>query len=107
MIKVTLQLDGGGCLRRLQSEGHAVGQKGSNIVCAAATALMRSAARVLADHDSIVVSGHVPLEGVLEIEVDRYAPQDRAYLLGVTEVLVRGLQDLALEEPTEVSINLA
>lgn len=104
MISVSLQLDSQGCLRRLQSTGHAIGPQGGNTVCAAATALMRSASRALADHSSIVISGHAPREGVLEIEVLQCGAEYHAYLRGVTDVLLRGLKDLALDEPSEVTI---
>ncbi len=105
MISVTLQLDGDGCLRWLQSLGHAGGRKDANLVCAAATALMRTTSRVLDDHASIVISGRAPSEGALEITVEQYGAQDGAYLLGVTDVLVRGLEDLSRDEPTQVQIN--
>ena len=107
MISVTLQLDGDGCLRRLQSAGHAVGSRDANLVCAAATALMRTTSRVLGDHGSIVISGRAPAEGALEIYVEQYGAHDCAYLLGVTDVLVRGLEDLSRDEPAQVQINRA
>jgi len=105
VISVTLQLDGDGCLRRLQSLGHAGGRKDANLVCAAATALMRTTSRVLGDHASIVISGRAPSEGALEITVEQYGAHDGAYLLGVTDVLVRGLEDLSRDEPAQVQIN--
>ncbi len=104
MIHVGLQRDDNGCLRHLRSEGHAAGAPGANIVCAAVSALLRSVARVLESHGSVVVSGRAPAEGVLEITIERYAAADAGYLLGITDVLVRGLEDLAREAPAEIRL---
>lgn len=104
MIRIRLQRDDAGCLKHLQSEGHAAGAPGANIVCAAVSALLRSVVRVLERHGSIVVSGRAPAEGVLELTVERYSAGDTQYLLGVTDVLVRGLADLEYEAPGDVLI---
>lgn len=104
MIHIGLLRDDIGCLAHLRSEGHAAGAPGANIVCAAVSALLRSVARVLESRGSIVVSGEAPTEGVLEITIERYDAGDSGYLLGVTDVLVRGLEDLAREAPGQVRL---
>ena len=106
MIRIKLQLEPDGCLRRLQSDGHASGETQPNIVCAAATMVMRSVARVLVAQSDIVVNGTVPSEGTLTIGVQSCPGNRREWLSGVTQVLVSGLVDLADEFPQQVRLDI-
>lgn len=105
MIHVVLQHDGYGCLNRLRMDGHAGGSSfGNNAVCAAATALSRTAARLLEAAPGIEVYGQADHEGVLEIVVSSYEPRTLNYLKAASDYLLLGLRDLEREYPNHVAV---
>jgi uncharacterized protein YsxB (DUF464 family) len=106
-LVVTLQLAGDGCLAALSAAGHA-GKlpAGSNIACAAASALVRTAARLLADAGLVVEAEAPRTAGRVDFRVGPVPDGRRAWLQGTTEFLVRGLRDVALEYPAAVDIRL-
>lgn len=105
MIRVALQHDRSGCLRRLEMEGHAGGAPaGANTVCAAASALARTAARVLDAASGIELAGTADDEGRLEVQVTSYEREVANYLKGVSDFLLVGLRDLEREYPDEVGV---
>jgi hypothetical protein len=90
-------------LVRLTVRGHAgFGTRGGDPVCAALSALARSVARLLAASDRVKVVGSAAEAGSLEIEVVDVASGSHQWLLGVTDVLVRGLRDVAEEAGVSV-----
>lgn len=106
-------LDFEGALRSLDSRGHAgTGRNsgpGSNIVCAAATVLVRTAARLLAEDPSNRVRGDASEPGVLRCEIDpviSLSPEKKLWLRGVADFLVSGLRDLEKEYPAEVVLKI-
>lgn len=91
----------------MSAEGHASGAKrGSNVVCGAATVLMRSAARVIVAENALDVGGSADQEGKIEIKIRRIADDKREWLRGVSCVLREGLQSLAAEHPREVRVTV-
>ncbi len=96
-----------GSLKRLTAKGHAVaGPLGGNIVCAAASVLIRSSARVLETEPGIQLSGGADARGEFLVEVESVAPDRVDWVCGVTDFLLRGLADLAADYPREVQIRI-
>ncbi|MEW5814237.1 MAG: ribosomal-processing cysteine protease Prp [Spirochaetota bacterium] len=107
MIKVRLLLERDGCLKILRAKGHAGGLKtGSNIVCAAATAIMRTMVRILESNENLHYSGNAEKPGTLDFEIVHIPEEKRVWFKGVTDYLVRGLQDLAEEYPRECKVDI-
>jgi uncharacterized protein YsxB (DUF464 family) len=105
VIRVGLRHDRLGCLRHLEMDGHATGAPlGENPVCAAATALARTAARVLDDVVGIEVRGTAEREGRLSVEVAGYEREMADYLKGLSDYLLVGLRDLEREFPDQVTV---
>ena len=87
-------------------DGHAVGGRpGNNPVCAAATALARTAARLMDVASGVEVRGEAEHEGTLEIVVISYERQSLNYLKGASDYLLVGLRDLEREYPNQVSVS--
>ncbi len=107
MISVELLLDAENCLKRISAVGHASGEKrGSNVVCGAATILMRSAARVIAAENALDIGGSADREGIIDIQIRRIADDKREWLRGVSDVLREGLRSLAADHPGEVRVTV-
>ncbi|MFP4613844.1 MAG: ribosomal-processing cysteine protease Prp [Spirochaetaceae bacterium] len=107
MIRIVLRHDDAGCLRELHMDGHAtVAPAGENPVCAAATALGRTAARVLDAVPGIRARGHAGQEGTLHVEVESYEQETANYLKGVSDYLLVGTRDLEREYPADVAVVL-
>jgi len=100
-----MQHDRYGCLRRLEMDGHAGDARaGENPVCAAATALARTAARVLDEVPGIEIRGVAEHEGRLQVEVASYQRRAADYLKGVSDYLLVGIRDLEREFPKQVAV---
>lgn len=99
MVQAFLAFDSSGCLRRVRLTGHAgFSIKGSDVVCAAASVLVRTFVRTLEAHDGRV-HGAVPSDpGDFRLDLPAGSRAD-AWLTGVTDSLVVGLADLAEEYP--------
>ncbi len=106
MIEISINLDGEGCLAELKAGGHALaGDKGQDIVCAAVTVLLRTAAKLLTLTGGLRVQAEAPEPGKMAISVQRSPGQRTAWLTGLTEFLVSGLMDLEAEYPDRVSVS--
>ncbi|MFP4372790.1 MAG: ribosomal-processing cysteine protease Prp [Spirochaetaceae bacterium] len=100
-----MQHDRLGCLRRFEMTGHATGAPfGENPVCAAATALARTAARVLDEVPAVEIRGVAEREGRLRMEVASYTREASNYLKGVSDYLLVGVRDLEREYPEQVAV---
>lgn len=98
MMSVSVSLDADGRLERLEASGHADGgARGANLACAAATALLRTAAEVLHHRVGVVCVGEAPGEGELTFTVRSVDPGAREWLLGVTDFLIQGCRRLQTE----------
>ncbi len=108
-IQIVVELDGSGCLRKLDSRGHAIGTGGDSVACAAVSVLVRTAARTINAHGDLDVRGDASTEGHLRCELagngDLPEPV-RRWLRGVTEFLVTGLQDAARDYPDDVRLEI-
>ncbi len=107
MIDITLCLDNSGCLSSVNASGHSGSAvKGHDIVCSAASVLLRTVSRTLEVEPSIKVTGKIEEEGKLYLELSLLDVSGRSWLQGVSAFTVMGLKDLALEYPSFCRIHL-
>ncbi len=106
MIRAIAVLDAGARLQSFKATGHAAaGDRGYDIVCAAFSALARTAYRALSGLPGIELSGEASKPGTLGFEVIKPAANaDRA--AGIADFLVVGIGDLAREHPGAVEFIL-
>ena len=105
-LDIRLALSPRGCLRGFTAEGHAgAAAAGNNLACAAATSLMRTAGRLCAER-GLVVSGESSAPGSMRMALGAGADGEAAWLRGVTDFLLRGLNDLAREFPREILVRM-
>jgi uncharacterized protein YsxB (DUF464 family) len=105
VIQVTLELDEAGCLRALSASGHAGSSaRGSDPVCAAVSALLRTAARLLYRRPGLSVTGRAADPGQMELRLGPVPEAERSWLKGVTDLTASGLLDLAEQYPERVSV---
>ncbi len=104
MIEVRIEREAGGALVRVSSTGHA--GAGNSAACLAVTTLLKSAARALAERPALQITGAAPHPGSMRFRVEVPNAEDLEYARGVTELLVRGLSELAAEFPEELRLTL-
>ncbi len=96
-----------GCLASFRAQGHSgSGSYGANPACAAATQMLRTAARLLYSVDGLVKDGGAGSSGEMRLTISREAKTGRDWLRGVTDFLLRGLRDLEAEFPSEISLTV-
>jgi uncharacterized protein YsxB (DUF464 family) len=99
-------LDETGTLRACKASGHAgAGKPGADIVCAAVSVLMRTAARTLSSRKGIVMRSDAPEPGLLWLEAD-YTAEGRGFLFAAGEFLIQGLASVAEEYPAYCRLNI-
>lgn len=98
-------LRSGTTVRGLSAVGHArILGNDYSLPCAAASVLLRTAARTL---ESVVpTSGGASDPGVLEISLGEIPPSKREWTQGVIDMVITGLLDLTREFPEEVAVDL-
>jgi uncharacterized protein len=107
LIHVFITLDSEGILSKVIADGHSeYEKKGRNIVCAAATVLLRTAARQLEGITDVKLKGEAETPGSLNFVIEWYSENRRAYLKGITDFLARGIDDLSVEFPSECSLTI-
>ncbi len=105
MIVVAVVFDGDGIIECVSVSGHALGlEKGGNIVCAAVTVLVRTAARVLEALPGVQVSGGPGERGEFELCIDGVDKRKAGYVKAVGDYLLRGIKDLRDEFPGDCTI---
>ena len=105
MLRVLLELSKDKLLRRFDAKGHAGADPGTNIACAAATVLLRTAGRECTAH-GIVASGSAAKPGEMEMVLKDSDGVEEQWLRGVTDFLVRGMSDLQQEHPGEIALRV-
>lgn len=106
MIKITVAVDIDGNLKSLMAEGHSMSAaKGSNIICAAVSAQLRSVVRVLQSNQACKSTVAADRDGFLELSVETGDGGNR-WLSGVTDVLLAGLIEIERDNPRECSVKL-
>jgi uncharacterized protein YsxB (DUF464 family) len=105
VIKISIGLDKWDCIKECSAEGHSLLAKpGTDILCAAVTALLRTAYRLLYSKELIMKDGKTPVYGNLAFTIDDYPIEERSGLKGITDFLILGLNDLASEYPERLEI---
>jgi len=105
VIQVEIRLDHAGALRGFSVSGHSgTGKRGEDLVCAAVTVLVRTAARLLKLQPDFGVHGDAPESGEMEVQIGTVPAGRRAWLAGLTDFLVRGIEDLREENPQAITL---
>lgn len=108
MIQIVITCSKDGCLRSCTAEGHAgYAGKGADIVCAAATAVMRTVLAVLEQSFESVSTDNRAERGKLHFAVPQSVSfsEEQAYLLKYSSrFLFKGLSDLEKEYPQYISV---
>lgn len=100
MIEVRARLGEDGVLRRVDSSGHAgTDAAGRDLVCAAASVLLRTAYEALAQVPGVRVEGSAPEPGKLWFSLRDYPPGGADRLRGIGDFLLTGLSGLEREHP--------
>ena len=100
MIRISVILDKTGLLSRCEVRGHAeAGPKGGDIVCAAVSALTRTALTVLSAREDIKIRGEAPERGVFFLEAEALDRPGRDFLAAAGTFLLEGLGSIAREYP--------
>ncbi len=100
MIDVTLWLDKSGCLSGIDASGHSgSAEAGKDIICAAASTLLRTVAGTLEMEPSISIEGSAEEKGELHLRISLLEECKKDWLRGVSAFTVVGLKDLASEYP--------
>jgi uncharacterized protein len=106
MIRARIVLEAGGSLLSFRASGHAAsGTGGADLVCAAFSALARTAYRALEGQRGIELRGTAPEPGSLSFDVIRQ-PDRPERAGGIADFLVAGIGDLARDYPGEVEFVL-
>ena len=78
-------------------------------MCAAVTSLVRTVSKVVAGAEGVEVEGDAAEEGALSFRIKNLPALSagrRDWLRGASEVLLRGIADLAEDNPDEVHLTL-
>ena len=105
MIRVTVRSYADGVLEGVTATGHSFAfAAGENIVCAAATVLLRTAARLLDAEADIEVTGGTGSRGTLEFTVNVLDSAKNEFTRAIGDFLKRGIADLQREFPDECTL---
>lgn len=100
MIEVRAFVGADGVLRRVESSGHAeTDARGKDLVCAAASAFLRTAYETLAQIEGVRIDGSAPAPGSLWFSVRDFRAEDADRLRGIGDFLLVGLSGLERERP--------
>jgi uncharacterized protein YsxB (DUF464 family) len=105
LIDIEAVLDENEILRSCKASGHAgAGKTGSDIVCAAVSVLIRTAACTLSDREGITVRYEAPEPGLFFLEADYTDGKDFLFAVGV--FLIEGLALVAEEYPENCRLTI-
>jgi uncharacterized protein YsxB (DUF464 family) len=76
------------------------------LVCAAVTILFRTAARALQLQSDFGVQGDALESGKMEVQIGTVPAWRREWLAGLTDFLVRGIEDLLEENPKAIHLEI-
>ena len=106
MIKVSVVLSKEGVIENLRAEGHAgFALKGSDIVCSAFTVLLRTFARSVEACPGVIWTVKDNTSGRFQMAISGVVLESAEHYRGWCEFLLRGLEDLAGDEPSRVRID--
>ena len=102
-----LWLDKSGCLYGIDASGHSgSAAKGKDIICSAASTLLRTISRILEIEPSIKLIGSIEEQGELHLRLILLEQSKKGWLEGVSSFTVLGLKDLAAEYPSFCRVKL-
>ena len=105
MIRVSVLLSLEGVIGELAVEGHAgFALRGTDIVCSAFTVLVRTFARTVEAGPGVGWTVRDDAPGKFHLVVTGVAPETAVQYRGWCAFLLRGLEDLAGEEPRRIRI---
>ena len=105
MTSITLSYGKNGVIKKCQANGHAnFSKKGTDIVCAAVTVLIRTAMQVLSHNENVSLIFDAPERGNLSFSVEAKAenPETEAQLKCIGDFLRTGILALTKEFPKNV-----
>ena len=106
MIEIEAVLDEDGALRSCRASGHAgAAPRGTDIVCAAVSVLMRTAVRALSGKKGITIRYEAPEPGFLLLEAD-YTAEGKDFLCAAGVFLTEGLASVAEEYPQNCRLTI-
>jgi uncharacterized protein YsxB (DUF464 family) len=104
LIRIAIQIGKEGCLKALEAEGHALrGKAGTDIVCASASAFLRTIARLYAGEGAIM-EGSAEREGHMNLRCVALPPEKVERMKGMTDFLLLGLNDLKSDFPENIDV---
>jgi uncharacterized protein len=105
LIDIEAVLDENGILRSCKAGGHAGKGQTGDIVCAAVSVLIRTAACTLSDREGITVRYEAPEPGLFFLEAE-YTAEGRDFLFAAGEFLIEGLASVAGEYPKNCKLTI-
>lgn len=94
------------CMTHVRVSGHSQTDSGGmSVACAAVSALVRTAGRLIEADSTISSRGGAESTGELLLDIE-YSDQHRKWLRGVTDFLVIGLKDVERDYPQECRVEL-
>jgi uncharacterized protein YsxB (DUF464 family) len=106
LIEIEAVLDENEILRSCKVSGHAgAGKTGSDIVCAAVSVLMRTAACTLSDREGVIVRYEAPEPGLFFLEAE-YMAEGKDFLFASGVFLLEGLASVAEEYPDNCKLTI-
>ena len=106
MIEIEAVLDSNGILKTCKALGHAgAGKKGTDIVCAAVSVLMRTAVRTLSGRKGLTIRCDAPEPGFLFLEAG-YTAEGKEFLSATGVFLTEGLTSVAEEYPEHCKLTI-
>jgi len=105
LIDIEAVLDENEILRSCRAGGHAGKGKTGDIVCAAVSVLIRTAACTLSDREGITIRYKAPEPGLLFFEAD-YTAEGSDFLSAVGVFLIEGLALVAEEYPDNCKLTI-
>ena len=107
MIRISVELYGSGCLRRLEAEGHSFkAGRDFSPACAAVTALLRTGAELFAAEEGVEARISLPEEGRMFFEISGIPAEKIDRMRGVTDFLAYGLLRMARETPGDLEVTV-
>jgi len=105
LIDIEAVLDENEILRSCKAGGHAGKGQTGDIVCAAVSVLMRTAACTLSDREGITVRYEAPEPGFFFLEAE-YKAEGRDFLFASGVFLIEGLASVAEEYPNNCRLTI-
>jgi len=107
MLSVIVSLSPEGCLERLDATGHAGSTpRGANVACAAATALLRTAAELMHSRPGVRCDADAPAPGELRLAVSLIPRESVEWARGVTDFVIQGCRRIQAEVPAALAVQI-